>query len=206
MLFDLLAILSFLVVLLLLKRLVNIFPSLVACLWRGKENINLEASVKLAIDRNIIAMAMIVPFCLTACRFRLYDPSFTEGMSENAYLGICFGVFLLYLLLRQIVLWLFRPKSMPKKTYGTAAKASYTFFAILTLVLLAMGGILSFIDVDVHVVRTAMLWVSAVIYALLLLRKLQIFTLSCSVFAAFLYLCALEMIPTGILIVSALIF
>ena len=79
MLFDILALISFLMVLLLLRRLVNVYPSLLACLIRGKESINLEASVKLSRDRDRITYAMIVPFCLVACRYRLYEPSFLEG-------------------------------------------------------------------------------------------------------------------------------
>ena len=71
MLFKLLILFSFLIVLLLLRRLVNILPSLLACLTRGKESLNLEASVKLSRDRDVLAMAMIIPFCLTAFYYRL---------------------------------------------------------------------------------------------------------------------------------------
>ena len=206
MLFKLLVLFSFLTVLLLLRQLVNIFPSLLACLIRGKESLNLEASVKLSRDRDLLALAMIVPFCLTAYRYGLYLPGFFKGFSPDAYLGLCFGVFLVYVLLRAVMTWIFRPKKMPKKTYVAADKASYSFFIIYTLVLLALGGVLGMIDMPDDGVRNAMLWVSASIYALFIIRKTQIFSTSCSIFAAFLYLCALEMIPTGILVVSAIIF
>ena len=69
-----------------------------------------------------------------------------------------------------------------------------------------MGGVMSFIEMDETVIRTAMLCVSALIYALFMLRKLQIFASGCSFFAAFLYLCALEILPTGVLVASAIIF
>ena len=206
MLFDLLALFAFLVVLLLLRRLLNIFPSLLACLIRGKESFNLEASVKLSRDRDALALAMIVPFCLVALRYRLYSPGFLEGFSENAVTGIYFAVFCVYVLLRALMAWLFRPRKMQQKTYRTAIKASSSFFIIGTLLLLATGGLLDLFNVPEIDVRSAMLWVSALIYAIFLLRKIQIFYSSCSVFVAFLYLCALEMIPTGILVVSAIIF
>lgn len=206
MLFKLLVLFSFLTVLLLLRRLVNILPSLLACLTRGKESLNLEASVKLSRDRDMLALAMIIPFCLTAYRFRLYSPAFPDGFSPESYLGLCFAVFLVYVMLRAIMTWLFRPKRMPKKTYAAADKASFSFFIIYTLVLLAMGAFMGLLDIPDADVRNAMLWVSAFIYALFLIRKTQIFSTSCSIFAAFLYLCALEMIPTGILVVSAIIF
>ena len=206
MLYDILALFGFLVVLLLSRRLVNIFPSLLACLIRGKESLNLEASVKLSRDRDALAFAMIVPFCLVAAGYDLYSPSFMEGFSENAVTGIYFGVFFAYVLLRYLMTWLFRPHRMQQKVYRAAVKASSSFFIIGTLVLLVMAGIADVINVPETDVRSAMLWVSTLIYAVFLLRKTQIFSTSCSVFVAFLYLCALEMIPTGILVVSAIIF
>lgn len=206
MLFDSLALFSALVVLLLLRQLVNVYPSVMACLWRGKECFNLEASVKLAHDRDIIAMAMVIPFCLVVYRFRLYHPVFLDGFGNNALLGMYFVVFSGYALFRLAVFALFRPKTLSSKTLAVSRKVAYTFFIFLTLLLLAMGGIMCRLGLDDSVVRSAMLWVSAVVYTLFLLRKLQIFNSSCSVFAAFLYLCALEMIPTGILIVSAIVF
>ena len=206
MLFDLLVILSFLIVLLLLRRLVNIFPSLVACIWRYKENVNLEASVKLAIDRNIVALSLFVPFCLVVFRFRMYEPGFAEGMSDNSVLGICFAAFAVFVLLRAILIYAMRPKRMSQKTYKTANRSAYTYFTMLTLLLLAAGSLMDFMNVDQAAIRAAMLWISAAIYALFLFRKLQIFSLSCSIFVAFLYLCALEILPMGILVVSTLIF
>ena len=98
------------------------------------------------------------------------------------------------------------PKNMNSKIYMIACKAGRTFFSILTLILLAMAGIMSFIDTPAEVVTDAMLWVSACIYLIYLLRKTQILISSASFFAAFLYLCALEMIPTGALVASAIIF
>ena len=139
MLFKMLVLFSFLIVLLLLRRLVNIMPSLMACMIRGKESVNLESSVKLSLDRDRITYAMIIPFCLTACRYKMYSPGFLQGLSENAYLGICFGVFFVYMILRFIMNWIFRPKKMPKKVYSAAGKASYSFFIIYTLLILANG-------------------------------------------------------------------
>ena len=206
MLFNLLVLSAFAVVLLLLRRMVNILPSLLACLIRGKENLNLEASVKLSRDRNLMAMAMALPFCLTAFHYRLYNPGWLEGMPENSVLGVYFAVFITYGLLRLVVKSLFRPQKMPKNIYNTAYKAAFNFFIIGTILLLAVAAVSSVLDLPETDARSAMLWVSALIYTLFLLRKTQIFSTSCSVFAGFLYLCALEIIPTGILLVSAVIF
>ena len=77
---------------------------------------------------------------------------------------------------------------------------------LLVLAVLVTGGILSYFNVPPTVIRNTIVWISAAIYLLFLTRKFQIFTSYCSVFSAFLYLCALEIIPTGTLVVSAIIF
>ena len=206
MLFDILALISVFIVIILLKRLINIFPSLMACTLRWKESINLEGSVKHSLDRDMLAAAMIIPFCLAVEKFGLYSPEFMENMSQSIHLLVSIGIFLSYCTIRMLVSKLTRAQKINPKTYKTAGRASFTFFIILTLVLLLMGGILDFIDADPALIKSAMLCVSAFIYTLFLLRKFQIFVSGCSFFTAFLYLCALEFLPTGVLVVSALIF
>ncbi len=206
MVFKILALASTLIAITLLRRMVNIFPSLLTCLLRWKENVNLEASVKNSYDRNMIAIAMIIPFCLTAEEFGLYTPRFMEGMNENFRIGATVGVFAVYCLIRMFAAMVMKPQRNKIKTYETAGRTAYTFFIVLTLLLVAIGGVMTFINIETAVIRSAMLWVSAFIYALLLLRKIQIFASGFSIFAGFLYLCALEILPTGLLIASAVIF
>ena len=194
MLFDILALISVFIVIILLKRLINIFPSLMACTLRWKESINLEASVKHSLDRDMLAAAMIIPFCLAVEKFGLYSPEFMENMSQSIHLLVSIGIFLSYCTIRMLVSKLTRAQKINPKTYKTAGRASFT-----------LGGILDFIDADPALIKSAMLCVSAFIYALFLLRKFQIFVSGCSFFTAFLYLCALEIFPTGILMISALI-
>ena len=206
MLFNTLVLISFFICIMPLKRFVGIFPSLMACIVRWKESVNLDASVKLCRDRDIMAIAMVMPFCLTADRFALYSPSWIGQLGADARLGTTIGVILAYILLRKGLEHIMRPKKMNQKTYKTACKSSHTFFIILTLTLMTMGGIMSFANVAQAEIKNAMLWVSGATYAVFLLRKTQIFTSSCSFFSGFLYLCALEILPTGALVASALIF
>lgn len=206
MLFNILALISFFICLLLLRTFVEVFPSLMACLVRWKESVNLDASVMLSRDRDIMAIAMVMPFCLTASRFALYSPSWMGQFGADGRLGSTIGIIIAYILLRKGLEHALRSKKTNPKTYRTACKSSHTFFIVLTLVLMAMGGVLSFVEVSSAGIRNAMLWVSAITYALFLLRKTQIFNSSCSLFSGFLYLCALEILPTGALVASALIF
>ena len=206
MLFDSLALLSLIIVIILLGRLVNIFPSLIACLIRGKESINLETSVKLSRDRNLLTAAMLLPFCLVAYRYSLLIPSFATEPGEATGIGTTVGIFGAYILLRSLCSFSIRPGKSGTATYNAAVAASRTFFIILTLLLLATDGILSFIGIAAETIRSAMIWISAAIYLIFLLRKIQIFATSYSFFTVFLYLCALEIAPTGVLVTSVMIF
>ena len=206
MLFDILALIFVIITIILLRRLINIFPSLMACTIRWKESINLEASVKHSLDRDMLAAAMFIPFCLAVEKFDLYSPQFMENMSPDLHLTVFIGIFTLYSILRTLTSKMIKARKMSPKIYKTAGRASFTFFIILTLVLLLTGGVLDFIGIDQAHIRIAMLCVSAFIYALFLLRKFQIFSSGCSFFTAFLYLCALEFFPTGVLVASAIIF
>ncbi len=205
MVFNILALISTLIIITLLKRLVNIFPSLIACTTRWKESVNLEASVKNSYDRDIIAAGMVIPFILAADKFRLYDPSFMEGAGDNLRIAITFGVFIAYLMIRKLIYLMIKTRKVRKKTLDAATKVSYTFFILLVLLILSVGSVMSFIGIETEIIKSAMLWISASIYALLLLRKMQIFISGFSIFAGFLYLCALEILPTGLLIASAVI-
>ncbi len=205
-LFDILSLISIILIITALRSLVNVFPSIMACVFRWKECVNMEASIKNYKDRDIIALALIPPFCLTAVKFGLYSPQFVEGLNEELRTGAVFGVFFIYFILRLTVSAIVRPGKIGQKTYKTGNRTSYTFFVLLALLLVCLGGILSFFDASPAAIRSAMLWISAGIYTLFLIRKTQIFNSNCSIFTAFLYLCALEILPTGLLIASAVIF
>ena len=206
MLSDILALISVICFIPLLGRLINIFPTLVAGLTRWKESVNMQMSLKLRTDRDLIAVALIIPFCLTAYKFRLYDPDFISGMRSNAGLGTTIGIFVAYLMLRTMTRYIFRLHRTPSSTYAAATGSANSFFIILCLTLLLVGGVLPFFGTSATTVRTAMFWLSGGIYALYLLRKMQIFLSSCNFLVSFLYLCALEILPTGVLIASAVIF
>ena len=206
MLFNTLALTSLLIIITLLPRLVNIFPSLLACMIRWKESVNLEMSVKLSRDRNVLAAAMIIPYCLAIYRSDAYELEVIERLNEPSGLCATAGVFVTYILLRQFCAYIIRPKKSRSATYNYATAASRTFFIILTLLLLATGWVLSFIGTEADTIKTAMIWISAVIYFIFLIRKIQIFASSYNYFTVFLYLCALEILPTGVLITSAIFF
>ena len=206
MLFDILSLISILIVLALLKRIICILPKVVTCLFRWKENVNIDTSLRLRTERDLASAAMLMPFCLLASRFGLYSPDFISGLSQNARIGITTAVFFGYLILRLLLIIAMRPKKMSSAIYHAATSTEHTYFIILTAVLLAVGGIMSLAGASPQATKVAMFWLSGIIYTVFLTRKLQIFSSSCNLFMSFLYLCALEILPTGVLVASAVIF
>ena len=204
--FNALALISVIVVMIFLKTIVEILPSVLACLIRWKENINIEASVRLSRDRDFSAIAMLIPFCLTIFRFRIYNPDFISNLPDSPRLWAIIGIFSAYLLIRKAATLMVHPRRMPQKTLSATEKSANTYFILLTLILLLVDSTCSFFDATQNAIRLTSLWLSSLIYGLYLIRKLQIFASSCSIFAAFLYLCALEILPTGILVASDIIF
>lgn len=202
---DIVSLISLVVCITVLRRLIDIFPSLATSLIRWKESQNIFSSIRLSRDRSAIALSLVIPFCLLVTRYGLYSPSFLENFGTDARFGMTTGIFITYLILRACLEKVCAPNRRNKQTYWCGCRSADTFFILLTLFLLASGGIFHVFNVDPEVARSAMLWLSAVIYAIFLLRKTQIFTSSCSIFTAFLYLCALEILPTGALIASAVI-
>ena len=202
---DIVTLISVVVVICFLRRLIGIFPSLLASLIRWKESVNLSNSVKLNRDRNMIALVMTVPFCLVVTASGMYSPAFLSSMGEDARFGITLGTFVFFLIIRALLEKLCAPKRRNNQTYKFAKESSYTFFILMTISMLVLWGILSVIKTEAETAKSAMLWLSAVIYLIYILRKTQIFTSSCSIFTAFLYLCALEILPTGALVASAVI-
>ena len=206
MLFDTLALISLLFIIAIMKRFVGFLPTVSACMLWWKENVNIDASLKVRRDRNLVAISLALPFCLLATRLKLFNPDFIKNMSEDAALGITIAVFIGYMLIREGISLAIRPRRINSNVWHAATTIEYTFFIPLVLTLLITGGVMRLTPVSVETTKVAMFWISGAIYLTFLVRKLQIFSSNCNLFSAFLYLCALEILPTGVLIASAVIF
>ena len=202
---DILSLISLLFIIAILRRIVNVLPSVFMCAVRWKENINLDSIVKLSRDRDLTAAVLTIPFLLIVCRFNLLSFRFTEGMTPEARFCTTAAVFAAYLLFRIFASQVFISRKS-RRAFRDKDNSDRTFFIILAITLLACSPILSALNIGTNAARHTMFWLSAAIYSLFLIRKFQIFQSYHPNFAAFLYLCALEIIPTGTLVVSAIIF
>lgn len=200
---ELMVIVFILLFLLCLGRFLNILPFISDSIIRARGSAALENSVRVREDRNIIALILLIPACLLLYRYRLYDPGFVRDMEPDLRLLTVSGVFLGVLLVRLIIYrWL-----MPRRRqdpYQVAYRAGHTFFILLLLLVLPTVGILYLFHTNDLIVRTVILAETGLLFLIYLLRKGQILSGFCNPLTTFLYLCALELLPFGLYVASAL--
>ena len=188
-----------------IPSLYRIFPHIAKCFSRWRWNLTIEASLQLARTRDAIAFLCIVPFCLTVGRYRLFDPEFFGRLIPEGWRTLAIlGVFVAYFLVRTLIYLAAESRAHALSTFQTARRAERNYFVILTFFLLATAGIFYAFRAEESTVRTALFVVLALVYAVFLWRKAQILDSSCNPLTTFLYLCALEFLPTGMLVAAAL--
>ncbi len=199
---TLLVVASILLFLLILRSFLTVLPYLRDTVLRARGSAALENSVKVSRDRNLVAAVFLLPAVLLIFRYRLYDPSFLQGLGPDLRLGVIAGVFFGYLLLRFLLSRWARPRRR-YDDYQMAYRAGYTFFILLMMLLLATVGILYLAGVDDLVISRFLLVETGIVYLIYVLRRGQILSVSCNPLTTFLYLCGLELLPTGLLVASA---
>ena len=179
----------------LLPTFFHFAPYLADAVFRARGSEALEFSVRITRDRNMFAYVLLIPAVLIMYRYKLYDPSFMQqisAMGEGWYLLVCFGILAAYLLVRLIIYLILKPRR-------------HYEYILLMLIALPALGLLTVVDANDVIIRSVMYILLVVVYFVFIIRKAQILSLTCGGFALFLYLCALEFIPTAALIVSAVI-
>ncbi len=203
---DVLALISILPFLFFLKSFIEFIPSILSCALRTKECINLENNIKLSQIRNRLALSLIMPFVLIVFNKELYRPSFYMALEPGFQILVLIGIVIVYTILAWSFSKLMAPESSKKRHYRIACRSSYNFFILLVLFLLLAVAILELFGISGKAAQNTLYWIFGLTYVLYIVRKFQIFASSFPIFTAILYLCALEIIPTGALIVSAIIF
>ena len=199
---TLLVVVSILLFLLSLRSFLNVLPYLSDNVLRARGSAALENSVKVSRDRNLVAAVFLIPAILLIYRYRLYDPAFLQDRGPDERLLLVAGVFMGFLLLRFLLSRWLRPRRR-YDDFQTAYRAGYTFFILLMLLALLTVGVLYLVGAEDLTIKTFLLVETAVVYLLYLVRRGQILSLSCNPLTTFLYLCGLELLPTGLLVLSA---
>ena len=187
-----------------LRSFLNVLPYLGDSIFRERGSAALENSVRVSRDRNSIALILLIPAVLLVYRYRIYDPLFVQGLGEDLRLAAVAGVFVVYLLLRFALYKWLHPRHR-FDYFVLAYRAGYTFFILLMLLVLTTTGILFLFNANDLTVKTVLLIESGVVFGIYLLRRGQILSTSCNPLTTFLYLCALEILPLSLLVITAVL-
>lgn len=188
-----------------IRDFLMLVPSLIAALDRAKASVSIEHSLGLARDRNRVALVLALPFCLMVDRYLLYSPKYLSFFSKDYSALIIIAVLIVFLFIRQLAFWIFHPKRISGEVADTVHHAPFNFFIGLVVVMLVSVGILTLCHCPDNAVRVVLLVEIAASYFFTLIRLIQILNYNCNVFVTFLYLCTLEILPTGILVASAIV-
>ena len=190
--------------LLLIKNFLHVLPFLWDSVFRARGSVALENNVRVARERNQQVFVLMIPAILFIYRYRLYDARFLQSLEGNWRLAAVAGVFLAYLLLRFLMYLILKPKRRSDH-YRMAHRAGFTFFILLLLPAILGVIILYFFRANDFIIKSFLYILAALTYLVFLVRKSQILSLSCNPLLTFLYLCGLEILPTGALIATAVL-
>ncbi|MDO5321425.1 MAG: DUF4271 domain-containing protein [Bacteroidia bacterium] len=185
------------------RDFVQMLPALVSTIDRAKANVSLERSLGSARLRNRVAFVSILPFCIVVDRFALYSPRYFQLVPQGFSVLLVILVLLVYWTFRHFVFEIFRPKKMPSEISDTVHRAPYNYFILLVVIMLLTVAAMAMFSCTDSVARVVLLSETAAFYLFSLVRVIQFLRYNCNVFVTFLYLCALEFLPTGMLVASA---
>ena len=195
---------SVLLFLLALRSFLNVLPYLSDNILRARGSAALENSVRVSRDRNLVAGVFLIPAILLIYRYRLFDIAPFEALSPDMRLLAVAGVFVGYLLLRFLLYRWLRPRRR-YDDYQMAYRAGYTFFILLMMLALTTVGVCYALGLPDQTIKTILLVEAGVVYLLYLFRRGQILSTSCNSLTNFSYLCGLELLPTALLVVPAVV-
>ena len=105
----------------------------------------------------------------------------------------------------RLVMYLLLKPRRRNEQYQLSHKAVFTYFILLMAVMLLSVGVMALVSCNDFIVRMVIYAEILLFYLVFLYRRTQILRLYCNPFRTFLYLCALEFLPTALLIVSAVV-
>lgn len=187
-----------------LRNFLHVAPFLWDSVFRARGSVALENNVRVARERNQLTLILMIPAILFIYRYRLYDVSFVQRLTDDWRLVAVAGVFLGYLLLRTVMYLFLKPRRRADN-FRVAHRAGYTFFILLMLLAIAGVTILYFFRANDFIIKSFLYILSGIAYLMFLIRKTQILSISCNPLLTFLYLCGLEILPTGALIATAVL-
>ena len=200
-----LVIIATLLMFLTIRIFLNIAPLLFDSLSRWKACVNIDASVQLKGDRNTLATIITLPIALVADRYGFFSADILDRIREAWSSPVTLGIIIIWLLVKYLAFYFCYMRAPRPETFHTAHTSFFNYWILAGLLLVLTAGVIGFTDIPDGTGRTILLYELAVMYLIAILRKSQILLSYCGPLTTFLYLCALEFIPTGALIAGCIL-
>lgn len=183
-----------------LRNIFNILPILLGSLSNRNISLNVEHIRNNYHNRNVTAYIMIIPTGMLAGRIGLLQPTLLKDVPLGWMILITVGFLLLYFLLRKTSLLFHIPNRISSDAWKVVQNGWMNYFIIGSFLSCLAGFPLVLFGVPERTASIVFLTIFGVLYIINFVRNTQIISRSCSIMATILYLCALEIIPTGALV------
>jgi len=196
-------------VLLLLLNLLDFFrlvPYLIYSYDRSRGALDLEHNMGLARSRNLISLCFLLPACLIADRYALMRPHFLAEIPPQWSVAATAGLLLGLLFVRDLCYLLFRPRRLGGELLAALHHNPGNYIILLSVLMLTTVGFCSAFHAPDTLVRTILLWETAAVWLLNMVRSTQLLAAKVSGFSTFLYLCGLELFPAALLVTVVVLF
>ena len=189
-----------------LPQFVNLFPKLWAGLFRTATCIRIEDSRKVQRSRDLVFWLSLPATVTLVWKSGLYSPDWMAGLNAPLSLAAVAGAIAGYGLLRAALSHLLPFRRFSSKVREAAIGCPQNFWILLASVLFLSTVTLGFCKLPDNTSRIITLCLTGALYLLFLIRRFQIFAYDSNYLTAILYLCALEILPTALLVTSAVVF
>lgn len=186
--------------LLVLNSYIRMLPLLTDCLFRWKASIRIDSSIRLKDDRNILALVSLLALVIISDRFSFFSIGMLDSLPQQWSLPGTAAVIIAWVVLRGICYFLCSRRAPRPDTFRTAHTSPRNILILAVTLMVFTAGVIILTDIQDEVGRTILMYEAALLYLIAILRERQILVSACNHFLTFLYLCALELLPTGALI------
>lgn len=191
--------------LLYLRRLVRVLPWLFRGMFSFRKLVGMQQSMRLVRERNSLTPLMCFCLCLLASGFGIYFPSYFQGLLPGMRTVCTMATVLLAVLLRLLFLSFLRPSLfLSEETLSVANHCANDFVILASAILIPLCPVLSLLGVAPLIIRMIAYCLMLLLFVLFLVRKGQFLSRGCKQVNTILYLCSLEILPVGVVALSAI--
>lgn len=197
--------LSVIIFLISFREFVALVPVLMDSLSRWRTCLSIDSNLQTRSARNLFGFIFIIPFTVIADRFSFIPAARLAAVPAEWHIVAVLAIIVAWLLLRSIIYFICSLRIRKRELFQTAHKSFFNYWILAGSLNIVTGGICLLAGVDAGIARMVLLGELALLYLIAIIRKSQILASFCSLSHTFLYLCALEILPTGTLIALSLL-